>query len=574
MAAIRQVLAPTSRQTKPRAGCSRARAAHAGVPLLLLTGILLASGGALLCLATPAQASVSDVKPVAGDGVITEDFTEGSGDLFQTTHRVITTSISPTRIDPGDSLTGSVVDDLTHYFYEEGCSPTVLPPFYSDLLIWEFSKIPPGVFTNTGDHLLLVSGTDEVNNDYGCTDANHARRRFVSRSTFTVPGTSTQDLEPGCYALYVPLDPGHEGGTVAIFAVGTTAALCALPAGEFSLFVINGSENGGSGRVTGPGINCGLAGFGPECRESYPAGTTVTLTAIPQPGMGFAGWQSGGCTGLALFCSVLMDRNRVVTAHFSSDPLREDTIQEKWKAGWDESTDFFLDVGSALADQGPGFVVRNPERDAVSLQIQYIAFEGGLVSKWLGDDPPDSHYTAIAQPQFPKAPKVKRSRKISGKARKLLIKIGKNGARVHGFGTALLHCIERAQGAAIAGDQVWRKRQRACAAQNADQLAKTFGQQLKLRSSARKALSSLRKVKITKSAINKFRARLKQGKLPAFVDRLGLSPADRKALITSLLSAKMKPTKLLSLVYSGKIRKELKAAQATATGTAKQYSAP
>ena len=44
----------------------------------------------------------------------------------------------------------------------------------------------------------------------------------------------------------------------------------------------------GRGKVTGPGIRCGL-----NCREWYPTGRRVTLTATPRPGRVFKRWEGG-----------------------------------------------------------------------------------------------------------------------------------------------------------------------------------------------------------------------------------------------------------------------------------------
>lgn len=69
----------------------------------------------------------------------------------------------------------------------------------------------------------------------------------------------------------------------------------------------------GSGTVTSnpAGINCGS-----DCTETYPAGATVALAAVPAGGFTFAGW-SGACSGTGS-CSVAMDTSRNVTATFNA----------------------------------------------------------------------------------------------------------------------------------------------------------------------------------------------------------------------------------------------------------------
>jgi hypothetical protein len=66
----------------------------------------------------------------------------------------------------------------------------------------------------------------------------------------------------------------------------------------------------GTGNVTGSGIACGS-----DCSEAYPAGTSVTLTAVADAGSTFTGW-SGACSGTGA-CAVLMDAPKSVTATFT-----------------------------------------------------------------------------------------------------------------------------------------------------------------------------------------------------------------------------------------------------------------
>jgi PKD repeat protein len=69
---------------------------------------------------------------------------------------------------------------------------------------------------------------------------------------------------------------------------------------------------GGSGQVSSnpAGTACGST-----CQAGFDAGSSVTLTATPDPGSVFAGW-SGDCTGSGP-CQVRMDQARTVTAAFA-----------------------------------------------------------------------------------------------------------------------------------------------------------------------------------------------------------------------------------------------------------------
>jgi hypothetical protein len=68
----------------------------------------------------------------------------------------------------------------------------------------------------------------------------------------------------------------------------------------------------GSGSVAGTGIGCP-----DECRDGYPLGTTVTLTASPGPGYVFSGWTGGGCSGTGR-CTVTLAQSIGVTATFTA----------------------------------------------------------------------------------------------------------------------------------------------------------------------------------------------------------------------------------------------------------------
>ncbi len=71
-------------------------------------------------------------------------------------------------------------------------------------------------------------------------------------------------------------------------------------------------QGGGTGTVTSSpaGISCGAT-----CSTTFTDGTSVTLSATPDSGSTFAGWDGEGCTGTGT-CTVVMSQAREVTATF------------------------------------------------------------------------------------------------------------------------------------------------------------------------------------------------------------------------------------------------------------------
>lgn len=80
---------------------------------------------------------------------------------------------------------------------------------------------------------------------------------------------------------------------------------------------IRSNFDGGTGTVTlnPPAMNCDS-----DCRQVYPQGTVVTLTARPAAGSWFVGWTGGGCSGTGT-CTVTMTGYTPVSATFTDQAL-------------------------------------------------------------------------------------------------------------------------------------------------------------------------------------------------------------------------------------------------------------
>jgi hypothetical protein len=88
--------------------------------------------------------------------------------------------------------------------------------------------------------------------------------------------------------------------------------------GDYQLKIVNISKHGGSGRVRSSpsGIRC-VTNSTTSCEASYSHGDQVTLTARPDSGSTFLGWQPASkCPGTGS-CDVHIDKNYTVKAIFS-----------------------------------------------------------------------------------------------------------------------------------------------------------------------------------------------------------------------------------------------------------------
>jgi Divergent InlB B-repeat domain len=156
-------------------------------------------------------------------------------------------------------------------------------------------------------------------------------------SGITITGTNSSDftisnntcgstlLSTDACTLDITYLPQAAGGRSAALSISDNGACSpqlenlsgGSAAGPFTVY-LSMLPSGGSGNVTSSptGINCGS--LGSVCSASFPAGTSVTLTAKADAGSYFSGWTQE-CSGSGT-CALTMDSDQQVTSNFHANP--------------------------------------------------------------------------------------------------------------------------------------------------------------------------------------------------------------------------------------------------------------
>jgi hypothetical protein len=109
-----------------------------------------------------------------------------------------------------------------------------------------------------------------------------------------------------------------------------------------NIFVLSAVRQGAGGGtvVSNPGgINCGAS-----CQASYPSGTVVALSALPNATSSFTGW-SGACSGAGV-CLVTMTQAWTATATFALNTYQLTVLKSGTGNGTVSSSDFAIDCGA------------------------------------------------------------------------------------------------------------------------------------------------------------------------------------------------------------------------------------
>ena len=185
-----------------------------------------------------------------------------------------------------------------------------------------------GLTPNTA-YSFTVKARDAASNESAASAAVSATTTVSSYSlVIAVSGSGTTTPAAGTYkytagtAVQVSATPGsgYAFSSWSGAATGSTTPVTVTMNGNKTLTATFASTNysltvakfgTGTGSVSGTGIDCGST-----CNGSYAPGTSVTLTANPDPSSTFSGW-GGACSGTTT-CTVSMSAARTVTAIFNS----------------------------------------------------------------------------------------------------------------------------------------------------------------------------------------------------------------------------------------------------------------
>lgn len=183
-----------------------------------------------------------------------------------------------------------------------------------------------GDCSGTGDCTLTMDGPKNVTatfvrNVYDVTPSpavNGSLSCDVLSVSHGSPLTCTVVPQPGYHLASltdngVDMTPATLGNTYRIPYVTSSHTLTAVFAPDPYILEI-AKAGTGSGLVAGTpgGLSCGTT-----CLASYPAATSVALTATPGDGSTFAGWSGRGCTGTEQSCTLTVNDRILVTALFS-----------------------------------------------------------------------------------------------------------------------------------------------------------------------------------------------------------------------------------------------------------------
>jgi PKD domain/Divergent InlB B-repeat domain len=276
----------------------------------------------------------------------------------------------------------SETQEWTDYFYWDGSNAVFYGQLYSDSVIYDYQYddgSPPYATASWWDgptaqwyllnaHPLSVSkqgsGSGTVTSSPAGISCGSACHEIVDAGT-PVTLTATADMS----SVFTGWSGDCSGtGACAVTMDQARSVTATFERQRFTLSVATAGT--GSGLVY---MSPGATGCR-SCQQSFDIGTTVTLTAYPDPSSVFTGW-SGDCSGSGS-CQVTMDQARSVTATFSLSTFNLAVA----KAGTGSGT-----VTSSPPGISCGVSCQASFAAGTAVTLTATADAGSLFSGWSGD---------------------------------------------------------------------------------------------------------------------------------------------------------------------------------------------
>lgn len=189
---------------------------------------------------------------------------------------------------------------------------------------------------------------------------------------------------------------------------------------------------------------------------------------------------------------------------------------------WDKENCKDGKYGSAVAMVALGVAAATNPPFALALGLYAgVVGLGNIGFDICADDPPDPDYQALFTPTLPRV-HVRSGKDLTRSAARALNRMIANSTRAGAYTIAWVRSLEKAQGAAQAGDDEWVTRHRAAAADYARTAAAALERDLPRRKAARQALAhaGFDHFKITAGQVRRWQRQVRQGGLPTEMTRV------------------------------------------------------
>ncbi|KOR30994.1 hypothetical protein TI04_03085, partial [Achromatium sp. WMS2] len=292
------------------------------IPLFISTKVTPEAGGSLVCAPNPVfYGGTSECKAVPNPGYVLNseselNYHDGVLTLTNvTTNMTVAANFTQMRrltLEIDGSGAGEIFTADRNAVYAHGLETELVAKAGEDSIFDGWSGDPDcvdGQVTMDQDKVCIATFTriypvaiEIVPPDAGTVTCDP---EFIRHGT---DGVCTATAEPGY--KFAEFSGDCTGNSCQLQNVTGVKRVIATFVHPNVLTVLKTGDGTGAVRSTAADVDCGDV-----CTKAYPNSELVTLTATPDTGSAFVGWD-GDCTGIGT-CSVTMDATREVTAIFS-----------------------------------------------------------------------------------------------------------------------------------------------------------------------------------------------------------------------------------------------------------------